>query len=257
MRRILRPVVLLAAGVLALTACSEQLDQGLSDLAATALEEVLPVYMTVRDRERSPDVALVAVVDKSGSMADCHCTGDDIDTALYLGNAAGYAVTTDVDGNPTQVVDINPRDGTYEGTDNLAGVENVFFLGELPVQVFDANGQFVAAHAGGKAGAVVAGRDPARTAGTSIDQHDIAAEAGEIGRSRQPRGAGADDRHVRHRVPTPWSQGPDGALQATGEFHLIRDGGVDGLKAAPSFMITEQRPEAEILELARRSAPGS
>ncbi len=47
----------------------------------TPLEETLPVYMTVRDRERSPDVALVAVVDKSGSMADCHCTGDDRDLA--------------------------------------------------------------------------------------------------------------------------------------------------------------------------------
>jgi uncharacterized membrane protein len=47
----------------------------------TPLEETLPVYMTVRDRERSPDVAMVAVVDKSGSMADCHCTGDARDTA--------------------------------------------------------------------------------------------------------------------------------------------------------------------------------
>jgi uncharacterized membrane protein len=47
----------------------------------SVLEDVLPVYMTVRDRERSPDVALVAVVDKSGSMADCHCTGDDRDNA--------------------------------------------------------------------------------------------------------------------------------------------------------------------------------
>ena len=37
--------------------------------------------MTVRDRERSPDVAMVAVVDKSGSMADCHCTGDSRDSA--------------------------------------------------------------------------------------------------------------------------------------------------------------------------------
>jgi uncharacterized membrane protein/secreted protein with Ig-like and vWFA domain len=45
------------------------------------LEETLPVYMTVRDKQRSPDVALVAVVDKSGSMADCHCTGDNRDTA--------------------------------------------------------------------------------------------------------------------------------------------------------------------------------
>ncbi len=47
----------------------------------TPLEETLPVYMTVRDRERSPDVAMVAVVDKSGSMADCHCTGDSRDNA--------------------------------------------------------------------------------------------------------------------------------------------------------------------------------
>lgn len=47
----------------------------------TPLEEVLPVYMSVRDRERSPDVAMVAVVDKSGSMADCHCTGDSRDNA--------------------------------------------------------------------------------------------------------------------------------------------------------------------------------
>jgi uncharacterized membrane protein len=47
----------------------------------TPLEETLPVYMTVRDRERSPDVAMVAVVDGSGSMADCHCTGDSRDTA--------------------------------------------------------------------------------------------------------------------------------------------------------------------------------
>ena len=47
----------------------------------TPIEETLPVYMTVRDRERSPDVAMVAVIDKSGSMADCHCTGDSRDSA--------------------------------------------------------------------------------------------------------------------------------------------------------------------------------
>ena len=52
----------------------------------TPMEETLPVYMTVRDRERSPDVAMVAVVDKSGSMADCHCTGDSRDTANPSGS---------------------------------------------------------------------------------------------------------------------------------------------------------------------------
>jgi len=47
----------------------------------TPLEEALPVYMDVRDRDRTPDVAMVAVVDRSGSMADCHCTGDSRDSA--------------------------------------------------------------------------------------------------------------------------------------------------------------------------------
>ena len=54
----------------------------------SALEEVLPVYMTVRDRQRSPDVALVAVIDKSGSMADCHCTTDSRQTGI--GGSRGF-----------------------------------------------------------------------------------------------------------------------------------------------------------------------
>lgn len=51
---------------------------GAGGYLGTPLEETLPVYMSVRDRDRNPDVALVAVVDKSGSMADCHCTGDQM-----------------------------------------------------------------------------------------------------------------------------------------------------------------------------------
>ena len=39
----------------------------------TALEETLPVDMGVRDRQKQPDIALVIVIDKSGSMAACHC----------------------------------------------------------------------------------------------------------------------------------------------------------------------------------------
>ncbi|MBW3613605.1 MAG: VWA domain-containing protein [Chloroflexi bacterium] len=54
---------------------------GAGGYLGTPLEETMPVYMTVRDRERSPDVAMVAVVDQSGSMADCHCTGDSRDNA--------------------------------------------------------------------------------------------------------------------------------------------------------------------------------
>jgi len=47
----------------------------------TPLEQTLPVYMDVRDRDRTPEVAMVAVIDQSGSMADCHCTGDSRDNA--------------------------------------------------------------------------------------------------------------------------------------------------------------------------------
>jgi uncharacterized membrane protein len=39
----------------------------------TPLEESLPVDMDVRDRNRDPDVALVVVLDRSGSMDACHC----------------------------------------------------------------------------------------------------------------------------------------------------------------------------------------
>jgi hypothetical protein len=41
--------------------------------------------------------------------------------------------------------------------------------------------------------------------------------------------------------------------QETGEFHLIRAGNVTSLRAAPAIMATEQLPEQEILELARRT----
>jgi len=39
----------------------------------TPMEETLPVDMGVRDREKQPDVALVVVIDQSGSMDACHC----------------------------------------------------------------------------------------------------------------------------------------------------------------------------------------
>ena len=43
----------------------------------TPLEETLPVDMGVRDRQKQPDVALVVVIDKSGSMDACHCNTFD------------------------------------------------------------------------------------------------------------------------------------------------------------------------------------
>jgi uncharacterized membrane protein len=46
---------------------------GAGGYTKTALEETLPVDMGVRDRQKQPDIALVVVIDQSGSMAACHC----------------------------------------------------------------------------------------------------------------------------------------------------------------------------------------
>lgn len=50
---------------------------GAGGYTKTPLEETLPVDMGVRDREKLPDVALVVVIDKSGSMDACHCNTFD------------------------------------------------------------------------------------------------------------------------------------------------------------------------------------
>ena len=57
----------------------------------TPLEESLPVDMGVRDRQKQPDIALVVVIDKSGSMAACHCNTFD------RGSGAGIAGVEKVD----------------------------------------------------------------------------------------------------------------------------------------------------------------
>ncbi len=46
---------------------------GAGGYTKTPIEETLPVDMGVKDREKQPDVALVVVIDKSGSMDACHC----------------------------------------------------------------------------------------------------------------------------------------------------------------------------------------
>lgn len=45
----------------------------------TPLEETLPVDMDVRSKEQTPNLALVLVIDKSGSMGRCHCDNPDLD----------------------------------------------------------------------------------------------------------------------------------------------------------------------------------
>ena len=50
----------------------------------TPLEETLPVDMDVRDRQRQPDIALVVVIDKSGSMDACHCNTSNRDNGVQI-----------------------------------------------------------------------------------------------------------------------------------------------------------------------------
>jgi Ca-activated chloride channel family protein len=50
---------------------------GAGGYQATPIEETLPVDMGVRDRQKQPDIALVVVIDKSGSMDACHCNSFD------------------------------------------------------------------------------------------------------------------------------------------------------------------------------------
>ena len=58
----------------------------------TPIEEALPVDMGVRDRQKEPDVALVVVIDQSGSMAACHCNSFNAG-----GNRTGIAGVRKVD----------------------------------------------------------------------------------------------------------------------------------------------------------------
>ena len=50
----------------------------------TPLEEALPVTMDVRSREKLPDIALVVVLDRSGSMAACHCNSPSRDIGAQI-----------------------------------------------------------------------------------------------------------------------------------------------------------------------------
>jgi uncharacterized membrane protein len=50
----------------------------------TPLEEALPVDMDVRDRDKQPDIALVVVMDQSGSMDACHCNTPNRDNGVQI-----------------------------------------------------------------------------------------------------------------------------------------------------------------------------
>lgn len=57
---------------------------GAGGYARTPVEAALPVDMDVRDRNRQPDVALVVVIDESGSMDACHCNTANRDRGVAI-----------------------------------------------------------------------------------------------------------------------------------------------------------------------------
>ncbi len=61
-----------------------QASYGAGGYARTPIEAALPVDMEVRDRLRQPDVALVVVIDESGSMDACHCNTANRDRGVQI-----------------------------------------------------------------------------------------------------------------------------------------------------------------------------
>jgi uncharacterized membrane protein len=68
---------------------------GAGGYAKTPLEEALPVDMGVRDRQKQPDIALVVVIDQSGSMAACHC--NSFNGGMGAGGGSGIGGVQKVD----------------------------------------------------------------------------------------------------------------------------------------------------------------
>src|SRR5207342_1741861 len=62
----------------------------------TPLEESLPVDMGVRDRQKQPDIALVVVIDQSGSMAACHCNTFNGGNPGGMGSGIGGVQKVDI-----------------------------------------------------------------------------------------------------------------------------------------------------------------
>jgi uncharacterized membrane protein len=67
---------------------------GAGGYTKTLLEETLPVDMGVRDRQKQPDIALVVVIDQSGSMAACHC--NTFDGGMGGGSGIGGVQKVDI-----------------------------------------------------------------------------------------------------------------------------------------------------------------
>ena len=55
----------------------------------TSIEETLPVDMDVRTKEEKPNLSLLTVIDKSGSMGRCHCNNPDARRGEYAAVESG------------------------------------------------------------------------------------------------------------------------------------------------------------------------
>lgn len=116
---------------------------GAGGLANTPLEETLPVDMGVKDKTKQPPVALVVVIDKSGSMDACHCNSFgngmaggagiagvkkvDIGKEAIIRAASAMAATDELgvvafDGSAHWVVKTEPLGGIADLQGEIAGI---------------------------------------------------------------------------------------------------------------------------------------
>ncbi|HEU5011121.1 MAG TPA: VWA domain-containing protein [Roseiflexaceae bacterium] len=85
---------------------------GVGGYGRTPVEDALPVYMDVRDRQERPDLALVFVIDKSGSMDACHCSGPNRQTSQFRrGGTPKIDIAKDAVAQATQVLQPNDTVG--------------------------------------------------------------------------------------------------------------------------------------------------
>lgn len=90
---------------------------GVGGYGRTAVEEALPVYMDVRNREMRPDLAIVFVIDKSGSMDACHCADPDRNAPITSSSDRKIDIAKDAIAQATALLSLQDTVGvvTFDG----------------------------------------------------------------------------------------------------------------------------------------------
>ncbi|CAN5842259.1 VWA domain-containing protein [soil metagenome] len=119
---------------------------GAGGYARTPLEESLPVDMDVRDRERQPDVALIVVIDRSGSMDACHCNNAQQDIGVPIAGVPKVDIGKEAILRAVSALTQRDEFGVVAFNENASWVVHTAPLG----QVGDVEGQIAGIRADGQ-----------------------------------------------------------------------------------------------------------